>query len=155
MEKMPELMRLLRTKSTMRYFPPKGTDGLERSRVRGNKRLPLPPARTNATILRRILTSSLDVSHSECRRGCTTQHSKDMVDGILRTNSGFMHDVDTLRSQLTGPETGYFLGRSRPGFGPNACCLRSDAANKVFRLHRSQGRQRSHPDRGEAPRSPL
>ena len=33
-----------------------------------------------------------------------------MVDGILRTNSGFMHDVDTLRSQLTDPETVISLG---------------------------------------------
>src|ERR1700737_3996123 len=141
MEKMPELMRLLRTKSTMRYFPPKGTAGLERSRVRGNKRLPLPPARTNATILRRILTSSLDLSRSECRRGCTTQHSKHMVEGILRTNSGFIHDGHPSKS-VDRSRNGYFLGRSRRGSGPNACCLQSDAANKVFRLPGSQGRQR-------------
>src|SRR5262245_16312691 len=43
---MPELTKLDRTKSTMRYLPPKGTAGLARSRVRGYRRVPLPPART-------------------------------------------------------------------------------------------------------------
>src|SRR6202795_1544910 len=42
----PELMKLLRTKSTIRYLPPKGTAGLARSRVRGKRRVPLPPAST-------------------------------------------------------------------------------------------------------------
>src|ERR1700693_5575022 len=39
-------MKLLRTKSTIRYLPPKGTAGLARSRVRGKRRVPLPPAST-------------------------------------------------------------------------------------------------------------
>ena len=39
-------MKLLRTKSMIRYLPPKGTAGLARSRVRGNSRVPLPPAST-------------------------------------------------------------------------------------------------------------
>src|SRR5580704_729208 len=39
-------MKLLRTKSMIRYLPPKGTAGLARSRVRGKSRVPLPPART-------------------------------------------------------------------------------------------------------------
>src|ERR1017187_6467097 len=43
---MPELMKLLSTKSMMRYLPPKGTAGLARSLVRGQSRVPLPPART-------------------------------------------------------------------------------------------------------------
>src|ERR1700686_2252341 len=46
MELIPELMKLLRTKSMIRYLPPKGTAGLARSRVRGKRRVPLPPART-------------------------------------------------------------------------------------------------------------
>src|ERR1035437_5151964 len=46
MELIPELMKLLRTKSMIRYLPPKGTAGLARSRVRGKSRVPLPPART-------------------------------------------------------------------------------------------------------------
>src|ERR1035437_7362040 len=46
MELIPELIKLLRTKSTIRYLPPKGTAGLARSRVRGKSRLPLPPAST-------------------------------------------------------------------------------------------------------------
>src|SRR5262249_43284725 len=37
--------QLDRAKSTMRYIPPNGTAGLARSRVRGPRRLPLPPAR--------------------------------------------------------------------------------------------------------------
>src|ERR1700691_3752556 len=43
---MPELMKLLRTKSMMRYFPPKGTAGLARSLVSGYNRVPFPPAST-------------------------------------------------------------------------------------------------------------
>src|ERR1039458_462918 len=37
-------MKLLRTKSMIRYSPPKGTAGLARSRVRGKSRSPAPPA---------------------------------------------------------------------------------------------------------------
>src|SRR5580658_14521 len=43
---MPELMKLLRTKSMIRYLPPKGTAGLARSFVNGNNLVPLPPAST-------------------------------------------------------------------------------------------------------------
>src|SRR5262245_12146771 len=39
-------MRLLSTKSTIRYLPPKGTAGLARSLVSGYSRVPFPPART-------------------------------------------------------------------------------------------------------------
>jgi hypothetical protein len=39
----------------MRYLPPKGTAGLARSCVSGYRRLPLPPARTNATTGRCML----------------------------------------------------------------------------------------------------
>ena len=35
----------------MRYLPPNGTAGFARSSVRGNNRLPIPPARTNVTTL--------------------------------------------------------------------------------------------------------
>src|SRR5580765_5506381 len=42
----PELMQLLRTKSMMRYGPPKYTAGLARSLVSGYRRSPAPPART-------------------------------------------------------------------------------------------------------------
>src|SRR6266540_1972376 len=43
---MPELMKLLRTKSMIRYLPPKGTAGLARSLVSGWRRVPFPPAST-------------------------------------------------------------------------------------------------------------
>src|SRR5579862_3656035 len=46
MELIPELMKLLRTKSMTRYLPPNGTAGLARSRVSGKRRVPLPPAST-------------------------------------------------------------------------------------------------------------
>jgi len=50
----------------MRYLPPKGTAGLARFCVSGNKRLPLPPARTNATTWCCMLRPSLnDVSASQ------------------------------------------------------------------------------------------
>ena len=42
----PELMQLLRTKSMMRYGPPKYTAGFARSRVSGASRSPAPPAST-------------------------------------------------------------------------------------------------------------
>jgi hypothetical protein len=50
MEYTCELTRLLKTKSTILYRPPNGTDGLERNTVSGKSRSPLPPARTNARI---------------------------------------------------------------------------------------------------------
>ena len=37
--------------STKRYFPAKGTAGLDRSRVNGNKRAPCPPPITTARTL--------------------------------------------------------------------------------------------------------
>jgi len=39
----PELMQLEMGISTMRYFPARGTAGLDRSLVRGKRRLPAPP----------------------------------------------------------------------------------------------------------------
>src|ERR1019366_2323762 len=51
---MPELMKLLRTKSMMRYFPPKGTAGLARSLVSGYSRVPFPPASTIPSTRSRI-----------------------------------------------------------------------------------------------------
>src|SRR5713101_6352789 len=54
---MPELIKLLRTKSTMRYFPPKGTAGLARSLVSGYRRVPFPPARTIPSTRSRIVSS--------------------------------------------------------------------------------------------------
>src|SRR3989442_7167832 len=44
--KKPALTRLESEKSSRRYVPPKGTAGFARSAVRGNSRLPSPPART-------------------------------------------------------------------------------------------------------------
>src|SRR4051812_9603189 len=51
---MPELIRFESTKSMMRYLPPNGTAGFERSAVSGSSRVPLPPAMTNARILLRM-----------------------------------------------------------------------------------------------------
>src|SRR5205823_5838462 len=41
----PELRQLLIGTSISRYLPPSGTAGFDRSWVRGNRRLPAPPAR--------------------------------------------------------------------------------------------------------------
>ena len=46
MEWTPELMKLLSTKSMIRYFPPNGTAGLLRRFVKRRSRLPRPPAIT-------------------------------------------------------------------------------------------------------------
>src|SRR5262245_11945940 len=43
----PLLRQLDRVKSMIRYSPPNGTAGLARSRVRGSRRVPLPPASTS------------------------------------------------------------------------------------------------------------
>src|SRR2546428_143818 len=51
---MPELMKLLRTKSMMRYLPPNGTAGLARSLGKGENRGPLPPAGTIPSTRSRI-----------------------------------------------------------------------------------------------------
>ncbi len=48
--------------STMRYFPPKGTAGFERSFVKGNSREPLPPPSTMDRTL--AISSSSQVSKS-------------------------------------------------------------------------------------------
>jgi len=46
----PELAKLERTKSMIRYRPPNVTAGLERSCVRGARRRPSPPARIMASV---------------------------------------------------------------------------------------------------------
>jgi hypothetical protein len=53
---MCELIRLLKTKSTIRYLPPKGTDGFERKAVRGKSLSPFPPASTNARVFGYAIT---------------------------------------------------------------------------------------------------
>src|SRR4030095_10637905 len=43
MRRRPELMQFEIEISTIRYFPPSGTAGFDRSLVRGNRRVPAPP----------------------------------------------------------------------------------------------------------------
>src|ERR1700730_15993596 len=50
-------MKLLSTKSMMRYLPPNGTAGLARSLVRGDRRVPLPPANTIPNTRMRIASA--------------------------------------------------------------------------------------------------
>ncbi len=45
---MSELMQFDTGMSTRRYLPPSGTAGLDRIRVKGNKRVPAPPPRITA-----------------------------------------------------------------------------------------------------------
>src|SRR5438093_11541081 len=47
----PELMQLLIGISTMRYLPPSGTAGFERSFVSGKRRVPAPPPMMMASVL--------------------------------------------------------------------------------------------------------
>src|SRR5271156_3014363 len=71
---MPELTRLERTKSMMRYLPPNGTAGLARSRVRGCSRVPCPPAITSASVL--IWAKGLESSfRSQPRRNWPAKYS--------------------------------------------------------------------------------
>src|SRR5579872_360623 len=53
-EKIRELMKLLSTKSTIRYLLPNGTAGLLRSFVSGYRRSPLPPARMTPRMRGRV-----------------------------------------------------------------------------------------------------
>src|SRR2546421_10785587 len=50
MERNPEFRQLLIGISTMRYLPPRGTAGFDRSFVNGNKRVPAPPPITMASV---------------------------------------------------------------------------------------------------------
>src|ERR1044071_1342190 len=63
---MPELTKLLSTKSMMRYFPPNGTAGLARSLVSGYSRVPFPPASTipNTRIRIGLSTKALLFQHA-------------------------------------------------------------------------------------------
>ncbi len=46
----PECKQLVRVKSIMRYLPPNGTAGFALSSVRGDKREPIPPAKTTVKV---------------------------------------------------------------------------------------------------------
>src|ERR671938_429239 len=60
MRSTPELAKLERTKSMMRYRPPKVTAGLERSCVSGASRRPSPPARIMASVLPADMARTVD-----------------------------------------------------------------------------------------------
>ena len=61
MRRSNELMQFEMGMSTNRYFPASGTAGLERSRVRGNSRVPWPPPRmTQSTLLLEKRGSEVD-----------------------------------------------------------------------------------------------
>src|SRR5437763_13218963 len=50
MERSPEFRQLLIGISTIRYLPPSGTAGFDRSFVNGNRRVPAPPPMTMARV---------------------------------------------------------------------------------------------------------
>ena len=58
---MPELTKLLRTKSIMRYLPPNGTAGLLLTSVKGRRRSPFPPAMIIPKIRRGFIDGFLTV----------------------------------------------------------------------------------------------
>src|SRR5688572_1598408 len=101
-ERIPELTKLDSTKSTMRYLPPKGTAGLPRSLVSGDKRSPFPPAMMMPnTFDLFIYTSKVPVSDRldkpEPRRRSSSPH------GVFRGGGGDTQDRTTDRR-----ETGSF-----------------------------------------------
>src|SRR2546423_13220464 len=61
-----ELMQFEIDTSTIRYFPPSGTAGLDRCAVRGNKRLPAPPPRITA---RRLGLEGIEFSREDIGKG--------------------------------------------------------------------------------------
>ena len=67
MRRMPELTQLESVKSMMRNLPPKGTAGFARHSVSCSSRLPRPPARTSAMVLRVMSLTSRLSSFSICQ----------------------------------------------------------------------------------------
>src|ERR1700685_717356 len=61
-------MKLLSTKSIMRYLPPKGTAGLARSLVSGYSRVPFPPASTIPSTRSRIGCQPIYYQEAHLRR---------------------------------------------------------------------------------------
>ncbi len=75
----PEFRQLLSVKSIIRYFPPKGTAGLARCSVRGERRSPLPPA----SIIVKILFIA-----ANCNRTVLKWKERGMIDfGNRRDNT--------------------------------------------------------------------
>src|SRR6185312_16102332 len=110
MEKIPELIKLLRTKSTMRYFPPNGTAGFARSCVSGNSRFPFPPASTNATILSRmagLFVRARAGTKNQDRGQCQPEFfdppmsRNNCFPRIPHTSAALTQDLDTPRRQFT------------------------------------------------------
>src|SRR4051812_10552377 len=61
-------MKLLSTKSMMRYLPPKGTAALARSLVSGCRRVPFPPANTMPSTPMRIASDQALIVPGKCRK---------------------------------------------------------------------------------------
>src|SRR5437870_10401330 len=88
MRRRPELMQLEIGISTRRYLPARGTAGLARSLVRGNKRVPCPPPMiTESTLLvlidwRCIMTRSQPSRFRVTYRGTPRGEQLKIVDGL-------------------------------------------------------------------------
>src|SRR5574344_474054 len=131
--RMPELTQLDNTKSMMRYLPPKGTAGLARHWVSARRRLPSPPARTSASVLRVsaltdliwvkssiLLPSSLFISNFLCPQHGSPQAQSGFSNQIDRHAA---HDILHTTLGMHGLQEGWLL---HPGHNPGG-----DAASDI------------------------
>src|SRR5215475_5162511 len=109
---MPELMKLLKTKSTMRYLPPNGTAGLARSFVRGKSRVPLPPARMSPrtrSLMGRCPSASDGVIIASTKSLATPPSPSLSWAARLRAQPTAREEPDEDPSSLRGQERGVAL----------------------------------------------
>src|SRR3970040_1965895 len=108
---MPELMKFDRTKSMIRYLPPKGTAGFARSLVKGCSRSPRPPARITAR------TSIADPPsfkpYAEGQGRVKAEKQKSSHGGLRHRAGGLKRDVPPLR----GTRPGVRLYRKKASYG--------------------------------------
>src|SRR3972149_12071243 len=97
---MPELMRFDRTKSMMRYLPPKWTAGFARSLVKGCSRSPRPPARIIARTS--IADPPYFQPYAEGQGRVKAEKQKSSHGGLRHRAGGVKRDVPPLRGTRPG-----------------------------------------------------
>src|SRR5579859_826803 len=161
MEWMPEFTKLLRTKSTMRYLPPKGTAGLARSRVRGKSRVPLPPASTMPSTRRCKAPCGADANS---RSELTFPGNQGLLNSSLPdvTKGGDVLNVQPFRRCPTLPRFAGKRSRNLPqcssvtsgrgyfGTWKPSCRVRCDLPPQVFRQSSRNWLRKARPFQNQA-----
>src|SRR5579872_106978 len=131
---MPELMKLLSTKSMIRYLPPKGTAGLARSRVSGKRRVPLPPASTIPSTRMRIASLFQAIAGS-ARGGCTVFRP---MDDSKMTGMTDLRNAAVIGTGMMGP--GIALTLALAGLRTTILSRTEDSAARGLEKARAQAR---------------